>query len=129
MNLDLGSSAKRLHAAVLAVVATFALGAHVSAADKFDEASLQIVEARGLFDDYWEWVLREYPDAAALFFGEDRYPDRLSDEAPQSVKVRNSALRAFRGGAAVRRRPGSGAATVRTSSSVMIRIRGTAAEP
>ena len=36
--------------------------------------------ARALFDEYWEWVLREDP-AYATYLGDHRYDDRLADES------------------------------------------------
>src|SRR5882762_10885994 len=52
-------------------------------------------QAKALFDDYWEWVLREFPDAATLYFGEHRYDDRLRDESTHAVLRRNAGYAEF----------------------------------
>ena len=52
-------------------------------------------QAHALFDDYWEWVLRAYPDSATLYFGEHRYADRLRDESAAAVRARSAAYAAF----------------------------------
>ncbi|HWI11188.1 MAG TPA: DUF885 domain-containing protein [Burkholderiaceae bacterium] len=48
-----------------------------------------------MFDDYWEWVLREYPDFAT-YLGDHRYDDRLHDESAAAVGRRNVATAEFR---------------------------------
>ena len=53
-------------------------------------------QARALFAEYWEWVLREYPDSATLYFGDHRYDDKLRDESAAAVIGRNAALATFR---------------------------------
>ena len=52
-------------------------------------------QAKALFDDYWEWVLREVPDIATLYFGESRYDDRLRDESVVAVLRRIAGKAAF----------------------------------
>jgi len=52
-------------------------------------------QAKALFEDYWEWVLREFPDFATLYFGEHRYDDRLRDESSAAVRRRNESYAAF----------------------------------
>ena len=42
-----------------------------------------------LFDEYWEWVLREHPEYAT-FLGDRRYDDRLKDESPAAVARRRA---------------------------------------
>jgi len=44
-------------------------------------------EVHSLFDDYWQWRLREYPEDAT-FLGDHRYDDRLSDQSADAVKRR-----------------------------------------
>src|SRR6187551_2855146 len=53
-------------------------------------------QANALFEEYWEWVLREYPDSATLYFGDHRYDDKLRDESTAAVLGRNAALTTFR---------------------------------
>jgi uncharacterized protein (DUF885 family) len=53
-------------------------------------------QANALFESYWEWVLREYPDSATLYFGDHRHDDKLRDESAAAVIGRNAALTSFR---------------------------------
>ena len=50
--------------------------------------------ARPLFDEYWEWVMREYP-TYATFLGDHRYDDRLTDSSPEAVARRKAFFPAF----------------------------------
>jgi uncharacterized protein (DUF885 family) len=59
------------------------------------QSAAPAAQASSLFEDYWEWVLREYPDAAGLFFGDHRYNDRLRDESIEAVRRRNAGYAAF----------------------------------
>jgi uncharacterized protein (DUF885 family) len=70
------------------VLGTGLLPAHAQSADA-------TTQARALFDEYWEWLLREIPDAATLYFGEHRYDDRLRDESPAAVIRRSAGYLAF----------------------------------
>jgi uncharacterized protein (DUF885 family) len=54
------------------------------------------VQANTLFDEYWQWVLREYPDFATLYFGDHRYDDKLRDESAAAVLGRTEAAATFR---------------------------------
>ncbi|HEX7383434.1 MAG TPA: hypothetical protein VF291_03915, partial [Burkholderiaceae bacterium] len=51
-------------------------------------------QARALFDDYWEFTLREYPEFAT-FIGDARYADRLNDVSDAAVRARNAAYARF----------------------------------
>ena len=57
-----------------------------------DEATAQ---ARAIFDEYWQWVLREYPEWATQL-GDHRYDDRLSDQSAAAVDRRRAARIDFR---------------------------------
>lgn len=84
----------RLRAAVIALfVLVFAQA--LPAAEPAPVALSAGAQAAALFDEYWEWVLREYPDAATLFFGDHRYDDRLRDESAAAVRARNAAQAQF----------------------------------
>ncbi len=79
--------------AVSALALSFALGAgSLPARAQSSDATTQ---ANALFDEYWEWVLREFPDAATLYFGEHRYDDRLRDESAAAVLRRSAGYAAF----------------------------------
>ena len=53
-------------------------------------------QARALFDDYWQWRLRENPETAT-FVGDHRYDDRLSDVSAAAVDRRRAARAEFLG--------------------------------
>ena len=42
-----------------------------------------------LFDEYWEWVMREYP-GYATYLGDHRYDNRVKDESPGAVGRRKA---------------------------------------
>jgi uncharacterized protein (DUF885 family) len=46
-------------------------------------------QAHALFDEYWQWALREYPEIAT-FVGDHRYDDRLSDQSAAAVERRRT---------------------------------------
>jgi uncharacterized protein (DUF885 family) len=50
--------------------------------------------AHALFDEYWEWQLREYP-GFATHVGDHRYDDRMTDESPAAVARRKAFYPAF----------------------------------
>lgn len=54
-----------------------------------------VAQVNALFDEYWEWALREYPEFATSL-GDHRYADRLRDESAQGVRRRNAAYADFR---------------------------------
>jgi uncharacterized protein (DUF885 family) len=74
-------------------VPLLALAPAVSAAET--AAGTSTAQARALFDDYWQWVLRAYPDYATLFVGDHRYADRLRDESAAAVRERGAAYARF----------------------------------
>ena len=53
------------------------------------KASPPAVAVHALFDEYWEWVMREYP-AYATYLGDHRYDDRVKDESPGAVDRRKA---------------------------------------
>ena len=65
-------------------------------APAFGQANDASVQANALFEEYWQWTLREYPDFATLYFGDHRYDDRLRDESAAAVLARNAAYATFR---------------------------------
>jgi len=81
---------------VLAVTLWIALCTVSTAQEPSTKASVASDKANGLFDEYWEWTLREYPDFATLF-GDRRYEDRLRDESAQAVAKRKAFYATFRG--------------------------------
>src|SRR6185503_19490905 len=42
-----------------------------------------------LFDEDWQWSLREFPEAATLM-GDNHYNDRLTDYSPDAIARRKS---------------------------------------
>ena len=52
-------------------------------------------QAQAIFDEYWQWVLREYPELATRV-GDHRYDDRLSDQSAAAVDRRGAARIEFR---------------------------------
>ena len=78
-----------------AAIAAIALaGAIVSlpAAPTFAQAAAAKApanDARALFDDYWQWVMREVPEFATSL-GDQRYDDRLTDQSAAAVERRRS---------------------------------------
>ena len=53
------------------------------------------VQVNALFEEYWEWVLREYPEFATSL-GDHRYADRLQDVSAQAVRQRNATAAQFK---------------------------------
>jgi uncharacterized protein (DUF885 family) len=71
-------------ATVIAAILTFSSSqVSADAPSARDEA-----EVHSLFDDYWQWRLREYPEDATAI-GDHRYDDRLSDQSTEAVKRRS----------------------------------------
>lgn len=80
----------RLFAALVVVVA---LGGPAMGAEPV-KASQPAVAVQALFDEYWEWVMREYP-GYATFLGDHRYDDQLTDQSPAAVARRRAFYTAF----------------------------------
>jgi hypothetical protein len=80
---------------VVAVALLFVLNA-ASVAQEPDKTSIDTGKANALFDEYWDWTLREYPHFATLF-GDHRYDDRLRDESAPAVGKRKAFYLDFRG--------------------------------
>src|SRR3954467_15353915 len=81
------------------------------------KASVASDKANAMFDEYWEFTLREYPDFATLF-GDRRYDDRLRDESAQAVAKRKAFYATFRG-RLVELNPSELPSQVRTSLQVL----------
>jgi uncharacterized protein (DUF885 family) len=74
----------------------FALGlASCAAPTAPGKASPAVAQTNALFENYWEWVLRESPEWAT-FLGEHRYADRLTDESVPAIKRRAAARKDYR---------------------------------
>ena len=54
-----------------------------------------VAQTNALFEEYWEWVLRENPEWATSL-GDRRYDDRLKDESAQAVRRRTATRADFR---------------------------------
>jgi uncharacterized protein (DUF885 family) len=76
---------------VLAVAALAKLEPALAQAAPPDSPTTQ---ARALFDENWQWTLREYPEFATQI-GDHRYDDRLSDQSAAGVARRREARIAF----------------------------------
>ena len=59
------------------------------------DQSAAAARADALFDEYWEWSLREYPEFAT-FVGDHRYDDRLRDDSAAAVTRRKAIYKDFR---------------------------------
>ena len=73
--------------AILAV-ATLAALSPLAGAQRTDDAAA----LRQVFDDYWAWVKREFPEYST-YLGDDRYNDRLTDLSPEAVASRKAYVR------------------------------------
>jgi uncharacterized protein (DUF885 family) len=71
--------------AINASVLSAAFGQTVSSGSIAAEAPAAGV--RALFDEYWQWTLREFPELAT-FVGDHRYDDRLTDQSPAALARR-----------------------------------------
>jgi len=71
-----------------------ALGAEATESSPATVAPSAAARAHALFDEYWEWVLRENP-GYATFLGDHRYDDRVKDESPAAVARRRAFFQAF----------------------------------
>jgi len=80
----------------LAIVVWTNLATVLSPASALGQGRDADAQASALFSEYWEWVLRQYPDSATLYFGGHRYDDKLRDESAAAVTGRNAALTTFR---------------------------------
>jgi uncharacterized protein (DUF885 family) len=58
------------------------------------KAASEEAATHALFDEYWEWILRENP-GYATFLGDHRYDDRLTDESPTAVVRRRAHYQEF----------------------------------
>lgn len=72
-----GPSAATSHGKAPKVVA----GSVKTANARADTASERL---NALFDEDWEWAMRNSPESAT-FFGDDRYNDKLSDASPEAI--------------------------------------------
>ena len=84
--------------AAFALVLSLALGLVSCAARNSPmsgASSPAAVQVNALFEEYWEWVLREYPEFATSL-GDHRYADRLQDVSAQAVRHRNATAAQFK---------------------------------
>jgi uncharacterized protein (DUF885 family) len=79
------------------VLLTAALGFTIfgSARAQPNQSADARAQAQAIFDEYWQWVLREYPELATSV-GDHRYDDRLSDQSAAAVDRRRAARVDFR---------------------------------
>jgi uncharacterized protein (DUF885 family) len=83
----------RLLAAVFTLAASLAAtGPGIALAQP--AATEAAAQARALFDDTWEWTLREFPELAT-YVGDPRYADRLTDASDAAVARRRAARSEF----------------------------------
>src|SRR5437762_9050845 len=78
----------QLRNALTALAIVAALGSHAgpSCGQPVSPADAT-AQARALFADYWQSLLREFPEIAT-FVGDHRYDDRLSDQSAAAVERR-----------------------------------------
>ena len=72
--------------ALIAVLGSINLGPARAQSTPGKDAAAQ---AHALFDEYWQWTLREYPEIAT-FVGDHRYDDRLSDQSVGALERRRA---------------------------------------
>jgi uncharacterized protein (DUF885 family) len=73
-------------------------------------------QAHALFDEYWQWTLREYPEVAT-FVGDHRYDDRLTDQSAAAVGRRRAMRAEF-----LKRAAGVDAAALSSTDRVSLRV-------
>ena len=79
-------------AVVIAALGSMQLGqAHAQTAPGADPT----VAAQAIFEEYWQWQLREFPELATRI-GDHRYDDRLSDQSAAAVDKRRATRADFR---------------------------------
>jgi len=81
--------AGKLFAAVALVAALVAIHSGALRAQPAPSSDVP-AQAHVLFDEYWQWTLREYPEIAT-FIGDHRYDDRLSDQSTAALAKRSAA--------------------------------------
>ena len=90
-------------AGLLLLLVASTAGAQPNAADgpaaAKDAPNAQTIAARALFDEYWEYVLREAPERATMV-GDHRYDDRLGDRSAEAVSRRKAEVVEWRNRAA-----------------------------
>lgn len=59
-----------------------------------ETAAVATQQARRLFDEYWEWMLREFP-ILATFVGDHRYDDRFTDYSEKGIARRKAGIADF----------------------------------
>src|SRR2546422_6672705 len=64
---------------------TFALFFASSALAQVISSNAAAKKLHELFDEDWQWGLREYPESATLL-GDNRYNDRLTDLSPEAIE-------------------------------------------
>jgi uncharacterized protein (DUF885 family) len=80
----------RLHLVLAGVLVSLALDLPASAvttvATRHGTTTANTPSARlkALFDEDWEWSMRNHPDVAT-FFGDHRYDDKLNDASPEGI--------------------------------------------
>src|SRR5262245_44378253 len=79
--------------ALVATVMSLRLG---SASAQTTAVNGSASEARALFDEYWQWIMREFPEFAT-YLGDHRYDDRLTDLSVAAIARRRAERAEFLG--------------------------------
>ena len=85
---------RTLSLSIVAMALSFAPGT-ASFAQEPTKTPSDAVRANALFDEYWDWTMREFPQFATLV-GDHRYDDRLEDESVAAVAKRKAFHADFR---------------------------------
>jgi uncharacterized protein (DUF885 family) len=63
----------------------FAAAAKPSAAARTNKATTASARLKALFDEDWEWLMRNNPEFAT-YYGDHRFDDKLNDASPEAVE-------------------------------------------
>jgi uncharacterized protein (DUF885 family) len=80
--------------AVVALVGAFASQQSGSSCAQATAAKSPQAEAHALFDEYWQWAMRGFPEYAT-YLGDHRYDDRLTDLSASAIARRRAARAEF----------------------------------
>jgi uncharacterized protein (DUF885 family) len=79
---------------VCAALAVACLSPGPAPAAEPPKATASATAAHAIFDEYWEWLMRENP-AYATYLGDHRYDDKLTDESAAAVARRRAYAQAL----------------------------------
>ena len=81
---------RRLRTSVIMVITFVVLGpAAQGRGEIFSAIQDETKKLHALFDDEWQWTLRDYPEFASRI-GDPRFNDRLTDMAVPAIEARKS---------------------------------------